>query len=83
MQDILPDDDQARAAAHAVIDRIRNLKNWEITRTLDHPLEFRGGPVPFDIKANHKRAWFKVLASTKQEAEQMVDQWMQGQDHDD
>jgi hypothetical protein len=49
---------------------------------LDEPLEFRGGPVPFDIKADQKRAWFKVIALTKQEAEQMVDDWMRGADHD-
>lgn len=83
MQDILPDDEQARMAADAIINRIRQLKTWEVTRKLDHPLEFRGGPVPFDIKANQKRAWFRVLAQTKQEAEQMVDAWMQGQDNDD
>jgi hypothetical protein len=66
--------------ANALIDRVRNLKTWEVTRSLNGPLEFRGGPVPFHIKANQERAWFKVVAVTKQEAEIMVDRWMAGDD---
>jgi|688.fasta_scaffold1272996_2 hypothetical protein len=81
MKNELPKDFYKNQAS-AVIDRVRNLKTWEITRVLDEPLEFRGGPVPFDIKADQKRAWFKVIALTKQEAEQMVDDWMRGADHD-
>ena len=78
MQDTLPNDN-SRAQAAALIDRARQLKTFEISRPLDEPLEFRGR-VPFDIKANHKRAWFKVVAMTKQEAETMVDRWMMGED---
>ena len=81
MKNELPKDFYKNQAS-AVIDRVRNLKTWEITIVHDEPLEFRGGPVPFDIKADQKRAWFKVIALTKQEAEQMVDDWMRGADHD-
>lgn len=80
MQNTWPDDDQAKLAADAAINRIRKLQTWEVTRKLDHPLEFRGGAVPFDIKANHQRAWFRVVAISKHEAETMVDRWMQGED---
>lgn len=82
MKNQLPKDHYKNQAS-ALIDRVRNLKTWEVTRKLDSPLEFRGGPVPFDIKADQERAWFKVVALTKQEAEQMVDDWMRGAEDGD
>lgn len=66
--------------ATAFINRVKNLQTFEVKRMLDEPLEFRGGRVPFDIKANQECAWFKVIALSQQEAEQMVDRWLQGED---
>ncbi len=62
---------------NAFIDRVKNLQTFEVKRMLDGPLEFRGGRIPFDIRANHDCAWFKVIAITQEEAEEMVDQWLQ------
>ena len=77
MQDRIPNDENLKQQAADVIDRVRNLKTFSVTRKLDRPLEFRGR-VPFDIRANQERVWFKVVAVTKQEAEIMVDRWMMG-----
>ena len=66
--------------ANAFIDRVKNLKTFEVKRMLDEPLEFRGGRIPFDIKANQECAWFQVLAVSQKEAEEMVDAWIRGDD---
>lgn len=59
-----------------VINRLMNLKQFEVKRVLEGPLSFTGGVIPFDIKANHDCAWFTVLAETQQEAELKVDSWL-------
>jgi hypothetical protein len=66
--------------ANAFIDRVKNLQTFEVKRMLDEPLEFRGGRVPFDIRANQECAWFKVVALSQKEAEEMVDRWLRGDD---
>jgi hypothetical protein len=66
--------------ANAFIDRVKNLQTFEVKRMLDEPLEFRGGRVPFDIRANQECAWFKVIALSQKEAEDMVDRWLRGED---
>lgn len=66
--------------ATAFIDRVKNLQTFEVKRMLDEPLEFRGGRVPFDIRANQECAWFKVVALSQKEAEEMVDRWLRGDD---
>ncbi len=66
--------------ANAFIDRVKNLQTFEVKRLLDEPLEFRGGRVPFDIRANQECAWFKVIALSQKEAEDMVDRWLRGED---
>ena len=66
--------------ANAFIDRVKNLQTVEVKRMLDEPLEFRGGRVPFDIRANQECAWFKVVALSQKEAEEMVDRWLRGND---
>ncbi len=65
--------------ANAFIDRVKNLQTFEVKRMLDEPLEFRGGRIPFDIRANQECAWFKVVALTQREAEEMVDRWLRGE----
>ena len=64
----------------AFITRVMNLKDFEVKRMLDGPLEFTGGPIPFDIRANQECAWFKVLAVSQKEAETMVDKWLDRRD---
>ena len=58
------------------INRIMNLKEFEVKRILNGPLAFTGGSIPFDIRANHDCAWFKVLAVSQQEAEYKVNEWL-------
>jgi hypothetical protein len=67
----------------AFINRVMNLKEFEVKRMLDEPLAFTGGPVPFDIRANQECAWFKVLALSQKEAEVMVDDWLNQKQLDD
>ena len=65
--------------ANALINRAMNLKEFEVKRLMDEPLQFRGGSIPFDIRANHECAWFKVLALSQREAEAKVDHWLASQ----
>lgn len=67
----------------AFINRVMNLKEFEVKRMLDEPLAFTGGPVPFNIRANQECAWFKVLALSQKEAEVMVDDWLNQKQLDD
>jgi hypothetical protein len=58
------------------INRVMALKEFEVKRLLDEPLQFTGGRIPFDIRANQECVWFKVLAVSQQEAESQVDEWL-------
>lgn len=62
-----------------VLNRVMSLEEFEVKRMLDEPLLFRGGRIPFDIRANQECVWFKVLAVSQQEAEFQVDNWLSGQ----
>ena len=64
-----------------VLNRVMSLTEFEVKRTLDEPLQFRGGRIPFDIRADQEHVWFNVLAITQQEAEVQVDAWLRGQEH--
>lgn len=65
--------------ANNFINRVKNLQTFEVKRMLDDPLIFRG-KVPFDVRANQECAWFKVVALTQTEAEDLVDRWILGED---
>ena len=60
----------------AFIQRVMQLQEFEVKRTLDQPLRFTGGAMPFDLRANQECAWFTVLAVSQGEAEQQVDTWL-------
>lgn len=60
----------------AFIQRVMQLQEFEVKRMLDEPLQFTGGSIPFDIRANHECMWFNVLAVSQSEAEQQVDEWL-------
>jgi hypothetical protein len=62
-----------------VMNRLMSLNEFEVKRMLDEPLQFTGGRIPFDIRANQECIWFKVLAVSQQEAECQVDNWLKGQ----
>jgi hypothetical protein len=62
-----------------VMNRLMSLDEFEVKRMLDEPLQFTGGRIPFDIRANQECIWFKVLAVSQQEAEHQVDTWLKGQ----
>ena len=61
------------------MNRLMSLDEFEVKRMLDEPLQFTGGRIPFDIRANQECIWFKVLAVSQQEAEHQVDTWLKGQ----
>jgi hypothetical protein len=58
------------------INRVMALKEFEVKRMLDEPLQLTGGRIPFDIRANQECIWFKVLAVSQKEAENQVDLWL-------
>jgi hypothetical protein len=58
------------------INRVMALKEFEVKRFLDEPLQLNGGRIPFDIRANQECIWFKVLAISQKEAEDQVDTWL-------
>jgi hypothetical protein len=62
-----------------VMNRLMSLNEFEVKRMSDKPLQFTGGRIPFDIRANQECIWFKVLAVSQQEAECQVDNWLKGQ----
>ena len=62
-----------------VMNRLMSLNEFEVKRMLNEPLQFTGGRIPFDIRANQECIWFKVLAVSQQEAECQVDNWLKGQ----
>ena len=64
----------------SILDRAKNLQYFEVTIQLEEPLQFRGGRVPFDIKATESVASFNVLAESYEEAEADVWNWIRGQD---
>ncbi len=60
----------------SVIERAKNLQQFEVTRMLEYGLRF-DGKIPFDMRANQDCAWFKVWAVTEKEANQLVDEWLE------
>jgi hypothetical protein len=63
-----------------VLNRVMSLTEFKVMRTLDEPLQLRGGRIPFDIRADQDHIWFNVLAVSQQEAEHQVDVWLKGQE---
>ena len=69
--------------ANALISRAMNSKEFEVKRLLDKPLEFKGGVIPFDIRATKDCAWFKVIALSQKDAEAKVDSWLVSQNEEE
>jgi hypothetical protein len=61
--------------ANALINRAKDLREFEVRRFIDGPLNING-TVPFNITINEECAWFKVLAISRAEAEDKVDHWL-------
>jgi hypothetical protein len=62
--------------ANDLINRAKNLKEFEVEREISDNGIFFDGEVPFAIRANHDKAWFKVYATSMEEAEAQVDAWL-------
>lgn len=62
--------------ANDLINRAKNLKLFEVEREIGDNGIFFDGEVPFDVRANKERAWFKVYAVTLEDAEAQVDAWL-------
>ena len=62
--------------ANNLINRAKNLKVFEVERDVSDNGILFDGPVPFDIRANQKTAWFTVYATSLEEAETQVDNWL-------
>jgi len=62
--------------ANDLINRAKNLKLFEVERDIGNNGIFFDGEVPFDVRANNEKAWFKVYAVTMEDAEAQVDAWL-------
>jgi hypothetical protein len=62
--------------ANNLINRAKNLQEFEVRRLIDGPIMFNGA-IPFNITINEGCAWFQVLAVSQTEAESLVDQWLE------
>lgn len=62
--------------ANDLINRAKNLKLFEVERDISDNGIFFDGEVPFDLRATQEKAWFKVYATTLEEAEAQVDAWL-------
>ena len=68
---------QVKQAAEDFIKRIMNMQTFKIIRPLPDEFEFRG-PAPFDIRVDKECIMtFTVHAMTLQEANQMVDDYIE------
>lgn len=61
--------------ANDLINRAKNLKKFEVKRMLEDGILFKG-PVPFDIKGRDDCFWIYAYATTQEEAEAKVDEWL-------
>ena len=62
--------------ANDLIHRARNLKEYVVEREIPEDGILFDGAVPFDIRADGEKAWFKVYAMTVEDAEAQVDAWL-------
>lgn len=56
-----------RAEFDAVMDRIKNLEEYEVQITVPEDFQFEG-PVPYDMSIAGGIAWVKVIATSIEEA---------------
>lgn len=63
--------------ANDLINRAKNLKQFEVKRILDGGIRFDGTKIPFDIRINEDCLWAYVYAVTAEEAEAQLDVWLQ------
>lgn len=56
-----------RAEFDAVMDRIKNLEEYEVQITVPEDFQFEG-PVPYDMSIAGGIAWVKVIATSLEEA---------------
>ena len=64
--------------ANALIDRAKNLQEFEIVRTMPNNFMFTG-QVPFDMSIYGDQMYIKVLSVNFDEATKTVDTWLQGE----
>jgi hypothetical protein len=56
-----------RAEFEAVMNRIKNLTEYEVQITVPEDFQFEG-PVPYDMSISGDTAWVKVVAASLEEA---------------
>lgn len=56
-----------RAEFDAVMDRIKNLEEYEVQITVPEDFQFEG-PVPYDMSIAGDIAWVRVIATSLEEA---------------
>lgn len=66
----------AKDIGDQLINRAKNLQLFEVERDIGDNGIFFDGEIPFAVRANREKAWFKVYATSMQEAEAEVDNWL-------
>ena len=61
--------------ANHLIDRAKNLQEFEVVRTMPEGFRF-SGPVPFDMNIYGDQMYIKVFAVNIEEAVQQADKWL-------
>ena len=67
----------AHAEFEAIMDRIKNLSEYEIEAIIPEDFEF-DGVVPFDMSIAGGVAWVKVVAASMEEAKLKVNEYFEG-----
>lgn len=65
-----------RAEFDAVMNRIRNLEEYEVQINVPEEFEFNG-PVPYDMEIASGVAWVKVIATSLEEAQFKVNEYFE------
>lgn len=67
----------SQAEFDIVMNRIKNLTEYEVQVTMPEDFTF-DGPVPFDMSISGDTAWVKVIAETLEEAKLRVYDYFEG-----
>jgi hypothetical protein len=66
----------AEELTQGIIDNMKKAQEFRIIRPLPDDFEFFGGPVPFDIRIKKEMMTFTVYATSLQEANSQVDEYL-------
>lgn len=66
----------AKELTKDILDNMRKAQQFRIIRQMPDDFEFLGGPIPFDIRIKNEIMTFTVYATSLQEANSQVDEYL-------